>query len=106
MNRDPFTAIADPTRRHIIATLKDRPLTLNQVSHSLGGISRQAVSKQVKYLEKSGLIKVHKQGRERYCHLHLEALTEVNDWLRQYEVFWNKKLHNLGRYLKEKKHGG
>jgi len=103
MNRDPFAAIADPTRRNIIGILKDKPLTLNQISERFNDISRQAVSKQVRYLEESGLLQIEQSGRERYCYLQLQELKEVNDWLMQYEKFWNKKLDKLGHYLNKKK---
>jgi DNA-binding transcriptional ArsR family regulator len=102
MNRDPFAAIADPTRRNIIELLTHESLTLNQLSDNFGSITRQAVSKQVKYLQESGLLKVKKVGRERYCYLHLQELNKVNNWLKKYEVFWNKKLDNLELYLKKK----
>jgi DNA-binding transcriptional ArsR family regulator len=103
MNRDPFAAIADPTRRQIIGYLKDKPLTINQISDNFSGITRQAVSKQIRYLEQSGLVQITQTGRERFCYLHLNQLNEVNDWLKEYEQFWFRKLENLDNYLKEKR---
>lgn len=102
MKRDPFTAIADPTRREIIELLSKQTLNVNQVADHFEDVSRQAVSKQLKYLEESGLISVEKEGRERYCYLSLDNLDEVNVWLKRYERFWNKKLDDLGSYLKKK----
>lgn len=102
MNRDPFAAIADPTRRAIIDLLAKQELNINQISDHFNTVSRQAVTKQLKYLEESGLVNIEKNGREKYCYLALDNLAEVNNWLRQYEKFWNKKLDKLGGYLKEK----
>lgn len=102
IQRDPFSAIADPTRRLIIDALKDEPLTLNQIALNFTDITRQAVGKQVKYLEESGLIKIEKVGRQRICYLRLQELTKVNNWLHQYEGFWNNKLENLDNYLNQK----
>lgn len=102
MNRDPFAAIADPTRRAIIDLLAQRELNIHQISAHFNTVSRQAVTKQVKYLEDSGLVNIVKNGREKYCYLALEHLQEVNNWIKQYEKFWNKKLDNLDSYLKKR----
>lgn len=102
MNRDPFAAIADPTRRAIIDLLAQQVLNINQISDHFNTVSRQAVTKQLKYLEDSGLVNIEKNGREKYCYLALDNLEEVNNWLKQYEKFWNKKLDKLGDYLKKK----
>ena len=104
MNRDPFAAIADPTRRAIIDLLSKDNWNINQISEHFGTVSRQAVTKQLKYLEDSGLIRIEKNGREKYCYLSIDNLSEVNNWLLQYEKFWNKRLDKLGSYL-EKENG-
>jgi DNA-binding transcriptional ArsR family regulator len=75
-------------------------MNINQVAAHFNTISRQAVTKQIRYLEESGLVSVEKEGRERYCYLTLDNLDEVNSWLKQYERFWNRKLDRLGNYLK------
>ncbi|MBA4303248.1 MAG: transcriptional regulator [Sphingobacteriaceae bacterium] len=102
MNRDPFAAIADPTRRAIIDLLAQQELNINQISDHFNTVSRQAVTKQLKYLEDSGLVSIEKNGREKYCYLSLDNLEEVNAWLIKYEKFWNKKLEKLDDYLKMK----
>lgn len=101
MNRDPFAAIADPTRRAIIDALSKEHLNINQISERFNTVSRQAVTKQLKYLEDSGLVTIEKSGREKYCYLTLDNLDEVNQWLKQYEKFWNKRLDRLGDYLQK-----
>jgi DNA-binding transcriptional ArsR family regulator len=102
MNRDPFAAIADPTRREIIDLLSKDNLNINQISEHFSTVSRQAVTKQLKYLEDSRLISIERNGREKYCYLTLDNLDEVNNWLKRYDKFWNKKLDNLEEYLKKK----
>jgi DNA-binding transcriptional ArsR family regulator len=102
MNRDPFAAIADPTRRAIIDLLAKEELNINQISEHFNTVSRQAVTKQIKYLEDSGLVSIERNGREKYCYLELDNLDQVNNWLKQYEKFWNKKLDNLNDFLKKK----
>jgi DNA-binding transcriptional ArsR family regulator len=99
MNRDPFAAIADPTRRKIMSAIAHEPLTFNQISEQFDIVSRQAVSKQIRFLENSGLLKIHKVGREKYCYLSLEPLSEVNEWVQEMTLFWHKRLDNLDNFL-------
>lgn len=100
MNRDPFAAIADPTRRQIIGLLAEhQPLSMGELAGHFDEVSRQAIGKQVRYLTESGLLEIKTSGRERYCYLHLEDLVEVYHWLAQYQNFWGKKLDQLGQYL-------
>ncbi len=98
--RDIFQAIADPTRRAILALLASQTLTLNGVAEHFE-ISRPAVSKHVKILAECGLVSIAQEGRERYCMLRPERLTEVSDWLDQYRKLWESKLDALELYLKE-----
>ena len=98
MRRDAFQAIADPNRRAIIHLLAQQKLTLNGVAENFG-VSRPAISKHIKILTECGLIVVNQQGRERYCEANLKKLSEVSDWVKQYEIFWNKKLDALGEFL-------
>ena len=101
MNRDPFAAIADPTRRAIIEILAKEELNINQLAENFSYISRQAVTKQLKYLEESGLVTIKQYGREKYCTLTLNNLDEVFYWLKQYEQFWNTGFNELDKYLKK-----
>ena len=107
MRRDVFQAIADPTRREIIGILAMGALTLNAVAERFE-ISRPAISKHIKILTECGLISINQQGRERYCEVKLEKLTEVSSWVDQYRRFWDSKLDQLESYLetiqKETKH--
>ena len=100
MRRDVFQAIADPTRRKIIHTLVQSPLTPNIVAKNFH-ISRPAISKHIKILTECGLVIVKQTGRERYCEINFNALREVSEWADQYRVFWTKKLDALGEFLQK-----
>src|SRR5262245_14355653 len=96
MRRDPFQAIADPTRRKIIRLIADEPLNINAVAARFR-MSRPAISKHVRILKECGLLSLRKRGRERYCEAKLHSLSEVAGWVDQYKTFWNKKLDALER---------
>ena len=100
MRRDVFQAIADPTRRQIINLVARQTLNLNAVADNFK-VSRPAISKHIKILTECGLIKIKKQGRERFCEAHLENLKQVSEWLEQYRLFWNSKLDALEQHLSE-----
>ena len=109
MRRDVFHAIADPNRRAIISLLANQKLTINGVAEHFP-ISRPAISKHIKILAESGLVVVHRQGRERYCEARLDKLNEVADWIEQYQKIWEQRFDRLDEYLRElqkaeKKHG-
>ncbi|HET8804127.1 MAG TPA: metalloregulator ArsR/SmtB family transcription factor [Aequorivita sp.] len=98
MRRDVFQAIADPTRREIIHLLSTETLNLNAVSEKFE-ISRPAISKHIKILTECGLITIRQEGRERLCKANLKRLSEVANWVEQYNAFWNKKLDALEQHL-------
>jgi len=98
--RDPFQAIADPTRREILGLLSEEALPVNQVAKKFD-ISRPAVSKHLRILEECGLISFLKVGRERYCQAELATLQQVSDWVNQYQNFWDQRLNKLEALLKE-----
>jgi DNA-binding transcriptional ArsR family regulator len=102
MRRDPFQAIADPTRRAIISKLAGKPMNLNEVAGNFD-ISRPAISKQIKILVECGLVRIDQRGRERYCAVQLQNLSEVSDWMEPYRKFWTYKLDALEKFLVEDK---
>jgi DNA-binding transcriptional ArsR family regulator len=106
--RDVFQAIADPTRRQIINMTAGKPLSVNTMADSFA-TSRQAISLHIKILIECDLLKIKKQGRERYCEAHLGQLNEVAVWIEQYRQHFENKLDNLETYLdklkKERQHG-
>ncbi|XOV94891.1 MAG: ArsR/SmtB family transcription factor [Bacteroidota bacterium] len=99
-----FRAIADPTRREIfhILILATATLSITQISDQFS-MSRQAVTKHIKYLEKAGLVSIEESGRERFIHANALPLKEIKDWVGYYEQFWDDKLIKLGRHLEKKR---
>lgn len=108
VRRDVFQAIADPTRRQIINMVADKPLNVNTIADSFD-VSRQAISLHIKILIECELLKIKKQGRERFCEAQLDQLNEVAVWVAQYKQHFESKLDNLETYLdklkQERKHG-
>lgn len=96
--RDVFQAIADPTRRDIIALLASQPLKLNDIAEKFE-ITRQAVSLHVKILLECGLIEIRQNGRERICEPKLEQLDQVTNWIEQYKTVWKHKFTALEKHL-------
>ena len=100
MKQDIFQAIADPTRRQILEELANGEKNLNTLASSFD-ISRPAVSKHVKLLSECGLIKIRKEGRERWCVPQPQALDEVTDWVEKYRTLWQERFDKLASYLDE-----
>ncbi len=105
---DVFKALADPTRREILLMITKQPESVNTLAERFN-MSRPAVSKHIKILEESQLTKIEtdkNDGRQRNCYAQLEALAEVNEYLKKLEEFWKGRLdglENFLRKLKEKK---
>ena len=97
--RDAFQAIADPTRRAIIELIAEEPRNLNAIAENFD-MSRQAVSLHIKLLTECGLIRMRQEGRERFCEVQLEKLSEVSFWVHQYRQHWDNKLNSLEKYLR------
>ncbi|MEE2929911.1 MAG: metalloregulator ArsR/SmtB family transcription factor [Pseudomonadota bacterium] len=91
-----FRAIADPTRRSIMAMLANGEHSLGDIASNYE-MTRPAVTKHLKILEQGGLVKVRTQGRERLHTLQPEALRSVAEWISFFSQFWDEKLDNLKR---------
>lgn len=98
IRRDVFQAIADPTRRGILATLLNESQNLNSLSEQFD-MSRQAVSLHVKILQECGVISIKQNGRERYCELQVSKLEEVADWLEPFRKAWDDRFDQLDNLL-------
>ena len=98
MRRDVFQAIADPTRRSIIELVANQSMNLNTVAEKFS-ISRPAISKHIKILTECGLVRIRKEGRERYCEARLQSLSHVSEWVDKYRIFWTMKLNDLENFL-------
>ncbi len=95
-----FNALADPTRRAILARLADGPATVNELAEPFS-ISLQAISKHLKVLERAGLISRGRDAQYRPCQLQAGPLKPVADWLEGYRRFWEESFGRLDEYLIE-----
>jgi DNA-binding transcriptional ArsR family regulator len=95
-----FAALADPTRRAILARLAEGEATVNQLAQPFP-ITLQAVSKHLKVLERAGLIVRGRSAQLRPSRLQGVALKEAADWLADYRRFWDESFDRLGEHLHE-----
>ena len=98
MRRDIFQAIADPTRRAIIALIALQAMTPNTIAHNFN-TTRQAVSKHLRILTECELIKQEHQGREIYYSLEIEKMKEIDKWLSQFREMWETQFNQLDEVL-------
>ena len=98
MRRDIFQAIADPTRRAIIALIALQAMTPNAIAENFN-TTRQAVSKHLRILTECDLVKQEHQGREIYYSLQIEKMKEIDEWLSQYRKLWKTRFHQLDQVL-------
>lgn len=95
-----FAALADPTRRAILARLADGEATVNELAAPFP-ISLQAVSRHLKVLERAGLIVRGKDAQWRPCRLDGAPLRQVAEWAQRYRRFWDERYTRLDDYLKD-----
>jgi len=98
IRRDIFQAIADPTRRAIIALIAIQAMTPNNLAEHFN-TSRQAVSKHIKILTECELVKQEQQGREIYYSLEIEKMKEIDKWLEQFRKLWETRFKQLDKLL-------
>ncbi len=98
MKRDIFQAIADPTRRAIIALIAIQAMTPNAIAEHFD-TSRQAVSKHLRILTECELIKQEQKGREIYYLLEIDKMKEIDKWLEQYRKIWETRFDQLDELL-------
>ncbi|MBD0333532.1 MAG: winged helix-turn-helix transcriptional regulator [Chitinophagaceae bacterium] len=98
MRRDIFQAIADPTRRAIIALIALQAMTPNAIAENFN-TTRQAVSKHLRILTECEMVKSEQQGREIYYSLQLEKMKEIDNWLSQYRKLWETRFDQLDNVL-------
>jgi DNA-binding transcriptional ArsR family regulator len=95
-----FTALADPTRRAIVARLARGDATVNELAEPFD-MSLPAVSKHLKVLERSGLISRSRHAQFRPCHLEREALDVAADWIEENRRIWAERFDKLDRHLRD-----
>ena len=98
MRRDVFQAIADPTRRTIIALIAIRAMTPNAIAEHFD-TTRQAVSKHLRILTECELIKQEHKGRDIYYQLEIDKMREIDKWLEQFRKIWEDRFDQLDNLL-------
>jgi len=104
-----FGALADPTRRAILARLASGEATVTELAKPFD-MSLPAVSKHLKVLENAGLVSRGRDAQWRPARLEADRLREASKWMERYRIFWEQSLDRLGEHLRElqreeKKHG-
>ena len=97
-----YEALADPTRRHILDLLRERPRLVGELTDLLG-ISQPGVSKQLKLLREVGLVSVRRDAQRRWYDLRPDPLNEVEDWLAPYRQRQESRFERLDKLLDELK---
>jgi DNA-binding transcriptional ArsR family regulator len=95
-----FSALADPTRRAILARLASGETSVKELAEPFE-MTLPAVTKHLKVLERAGLITRSREAQWRPCKLEAKPLRDVADWVVQYRQFWEQSLDRLDSYLKE-----
>ena len=95
-----FAALADPTRRTILARLADGPATVKELSAPFA-MSGPAISKHLRVLERAGLIVRGREAQWRPCRLEAAPLKAVADWTGRYRRYWEQRFDRLDTYLQE-----
>jgi DNA-binding transcriptional ArsR family regulator len=96
-----FFALADPTRRAMLARLTKGEANVSELAKPfLGDMSLPAATKHLKVLEKAGLITKTRDAQWRPCKLNGQAFRDVAEWMEQYRAFWEESFDRLDAYLK------
>ncbi|MEX0930019.1 MAG: metalloregulator ArsR/SmtB family transcription factor [Balneolales bacterium] len=95
-----FAALADPTRRAILARLSTGETTVNDLARPFN-MSLPGISKHLKVLERAGLVERGREAQWRPCRIRAEPLRGASDWIEQYRRFWDASLDRLDDYLIE-----
>lgn len=95
-----FAALADPIRRAILARLARGEATVGELARPFD-VSRPAISKHLRVLERAGLVQRTRDGRISRCELDAGPMRDAADWIERYREFWEEQLDSLARYLEE-----
>lgn len=101
--RDVFQAIADPTRRAIVALIAMQAMTPNALAENFQ-TSRQAISRHLQVLAECQMVTAEPKGREMYYQLNPATIKEVDDWLQQFRKLWENRFTRLDEVLTNMKH--
>lgn len=96
-----FSALADPTRRALLARLAEGEASVSDLAEPfLGSMSLPAITKHLKVLESAGLVTKSRAAQWRPCKLNGKALREAAEWMEPYRVYWEESFDRLEAYLK------
>ena len=97
-----FAALADETRRAILARLHDRELSAGELAapHEM---TLTGIMKHLRVLERAGLVTREKRGRTVWCRLNPAPLKNASDWVDRYRIFWDRQLDSLASHLARKR---
>ena len=98
MRRDIFQAIADPTRRAIIALIALQAMTPNAIAEHFD-TTRQSISKHLRILSECELLTKKQEGREIYYQLQVDKMKEIDKWLGHFRKIWENRFHQLDNLL-------
>ena len=98
MRRDVFQAIADPTRRAIIALIALQAMTPNAIAEHFD-TTRQSISKHLRILSECELLSKKQEGREIYYQLQIDKMKEIDKWLAQFRQIWENRFNQLDNLL-------
>src|SRR5690606_13110061 len=93
-----FQALADPTRRAVVGRLGRGPASVGELAQPFD-MALPSFLKHIRLLEKSGLIRTHKEGRVRTCEIDQRTFHEVEDWLEQQKRIWEGRTDRLERFV-------
>jgi DNA-binding transcriptional ArsR family regulator len=101
-----FSALADPTRRALLARLKQGEASVSELAEPfLSSMSLPALTKHLKVLENAGLIHKSREAQWRHCKLNGKALQEAAEWMEPFREYWEESFDRLEAYLEEIQQG-
>jgi DNA-binding transcriptional ArsR family regulator len=98
LRRDPFQAIADPTRRAILVLLAAQTMTAGAIADKFD-VARPTISKHMQVLNECELITANQKGREIYYEIKVDKMKEIERWLAQFRAVWEKRYNQLDNLL-------
>lgn len=101
MLNETFAALADPTRRSILAMLAERDHSVGEVVDQFS-IAQSAISRHLNVLESAKLIERRRKGQRRICRLRAEPFAEVDNWMQHYRAQWKQALRRLDKVVARK----
>jgi len=102
LRRDPFQAIADPTRRAILVLLASQTMTAGAIASNFD-VARPTISKHLQVLSECELIDASQQGREIFYELKMDKMKEIDKWLEQFRKMWEDRFDQLNDLLSKLK---